>query len=75
MKGRGHGERAFGWEGERPGPVGRGSVPSRRLEKGEELGAGGPGRAAGAIVRGGAKFEVGGDTRKRVELEARGRVL
>ena len=26
-------------------------------------------------MRGGARFEVGGDTRKRVELEVRGRVL
>lgn len=46
-----------------------------RPKKGEELGAGEPERAAGAMMRGGARFEVGGDTRKRVELEARGRVL
>lgn len=62
----GRGETGTG--GERVRPLGR-------LEKGEELGPEGPGRAAGAMVRGGAKFEVGGDTRKRVELEARGRVL
>lgn len=74
MKGRGHGERAFGWGG---GETGTGGERVRPQKAGEGRGAGrwGTGEGCRGNSEGRGQIEVGGDTRKRVELEARGRVL
>lgn len=55
--------------------TGRQRVPAEGQRRERRWNLGNWGKAGGEMMKGGTTFEVGGDTGKRVGLEAKGRIL